>query len=115
MIIRIIFYAAANLAAFFGIAYILPGFHLSGNIYEALAAAGILTLLNIFVRPILKFLFIPFILLTLGLFTIVLNAILLYAVDILSPGITIDGIGTLVIATIIVSIINSILGWIFYH
>lgn len=111
LIVRIFFYAIVNLAAFVGTAYILPGFQVSGNLYDVLIAAGILTVLNIFIRPLLKIFFGPFILLTLGLFIIAVNALILYAVDFLSAGINIDGIETLLLATIIISLINFIISF----
>src|SRR3989344_7768772 len=109
LIARIIFYALINLAAFAGTAYVLPGFEISGNLTEIFLAAGFLALLNIFIRPILKFIFGPFIILTFGLFIIVLNAFILYLVDILSAGISIDGIGTLILASLIIGLINFII------
>lgn len=91
-----------------GLAYFLPGFAVSGNPAEVAAAAGLLTLLNIFIRPGLKLLLGPFIILSFGLLIIVLNALLLYIVDIFSAGISIDGAGTLLIATLAISFINII-------
>jgi putative membrane protein len=63
--------------ALFAAAYLVPGIHVEGQnawiVYAAMAA--ILGLVNAVVRPILKFLSCPLILLTLGVFILVINAV----------------------------------------
>ena len=53
-------------------------------------ATVVLTLLNKFVRPILKILFLPINIVTLGLFSIILNVALLWLVTYLVPGFHIE-------------------------
>ena len=106
---RIILHGCANVVAFYAIAYGIRSFQTSSDFLEVLTAAAFLTLANIFIRPILKLILSPFIIITFGLFVIVINAFLLWVVDNNSAGITIDGTQTLVIAAIIVSIINILI------
>jgi len=86
-----------------------------------LVAGSILGILNLVVRPILKMLSLPFMLISMGLFTIVINAALLVLlqwvlVEIL-PELKIvielgDGnfVNYLIVAAVL-GIVNSILGW----
>lgn len=53
------------------------------GIGSLIMASLLLGILNAFVRPILMFLALPFLIFTLGLFTLVINALLLYFVGIL--------------------------------
>ncbi len=86
---------------------LLSGFTVYGGWKSYLIAAVVLALLNIILKPILKFLSAPLILLTLGLFTIVINGFILWLVAYLLPDyITIIGTMTLFWATIIISVFN---------
>jgi putative membrane protein len=71
-------------------------------------AALILTLLNIFVRPILKLITFPLILLTFGLFNFVLYIVILYIADAVTATLTIGSLSTLVWAALVLGIVNSI-------
>src|SRR3989344_2642232 len=59
----------------------VPGFSFSGGIKEYAIAGVVLGLLNMLVKPVLKLVSMPFIILTLGLFVLVINALLLWVVD----------------------------------
>src|SRR3989344_155684 len=106
---RIILHGCANVVAFYAIAYGTHSFQISSDFLEVLTAAAFLTLANIFIRPILKLILSPFIIITFGLFVIAINAFILYMVDIYSAGITIDGTRTLVIAALVVSVVNILM------
>lgn len=68
-----------------------------------------LTLINLFVRPLVKFVFTPIIILTLGLGSLIVNGLMLYFLDFLLPTVTIEGLLALTLATIIVSASNLII------
>ena len=85
---------------------VVPGFVMTGNIEQYAIAAVVLALLNATIRPILKTISFPLIILSLGLFTIVINALILWGVDYLFPYITIENLTALVWATIVISLIN---------
>src|SRR5262252_5977168 len=60
-------------------AWLVPGIQVSSNAFSAFAAMAILLgLVNAVLRPILKLLSCPLILLTLGLFVLVINAFTLW-------------------------------------
>lgn len=64
-------------------------FHISGNGYNILMAAAVLALLNLLLKPILKLLFFPVNVLTLGLFSLVINTGVFYLFVKLVPDVTI--------------------------
>lgn len=108
---RFIFHIVSNAVALLAAAYFVPGFALSGGLAPLAMAALVLTVINTFIRPILKMLLGPLVLITFGLFTIVINAASLYLLDLLSPAITIQGYLALLLGTLIVSVVNAILGF----
>ncbi|NCP77128.1 phage holin family protein [bacterium] len=74
----------ANAAILFGIAYFLPynietdtGIVVTGSWQLYIAGGIILGLLNVIVRPILKLIGFPFMILTFGLFILVINGVIL--------------------------------------
>jgi putative membrane protein len=99
----------ANAAAVYATAYLVPGIHVNGFV-AALIVALVLGLINITVKPILKLLSTPFILLTLGLFLLVINAVALLLADYFVDGLTIDGFLPAVIGSIVISIVSWIVG-----
>ncbi|MEK7086691.1 MAG: phage holin family protein [Patescibacteria group bacterium] len=104
-----IFHIFSNAVALLAAAYFVSGFKLDGNFLKLLIVAVVLTLINAFIRPILKLLLGPLILLTFGLFIIVINAISLYILDLWSQSLTIQGLPALLWSTLIISATNIII------
>ncbi len=100
-IIRLLLNAAALLL----VAYLVPGFEVSG-FYAALISAVILGLFNAIVKPILVMLTLPITILTLGLFTLVINGVLIWFVASFIEGFSVDGFVTALIGGIILWIIS---------
>jgi putative membrane protein len=69
---------------------LMPGLSFSGPWYQAAILALIFGLLNALVRPLLKFLTCPLIVLTLGLFTLVINALMLWLTAAVAERVGID-------------------------
>ena len=87
-------------------AYLLPGVHVEHYGY-ALLAALLISLANIFVKPILIILTIPITIFTLGLFLLVINALIILLVESLVPGFSVDGFWWALAFGLILSIFNS--------
>ncbi|HDY73302.1 MAG TPA: hypothetical protein ENH86_01900 [Candidatus Jorgensenbacteria bacterium] len=104
---RIAFSIISNAVAFLATDYLLAGFVFEGTFLDLLGVAFIFTLIHVFVRPVLKLLLGPLIVLTFGLFIIVINALTLYFLDIVSTALTIQGYLPLLIATLIIGIVNT--------
>lgn len=101
-IIRIL----GNSLALYVAYYFVPGFIVNGSWKEYLLAGLFLGLLNLIVKPVLKMISMPFIILTLGLFTLVINGLLLWTVDYMFDFISISDITALLYATVIITIVN---------
>ncbi|WP_429970651.1 phage holin family protein [Fructilactobacillus sp. Tb1] len=66
-----------NFILFMAFSGLFPAQFFLGNWTVALAASLVLTILEIFIKPILSLLFLPINLLTFGLFNLVINAVIL--------------------------------------
>ncbi|PIR44289.1 hypothetical protein COV23_00630 [Candidatus Wolfebacteria bacterium CG10_big_fil_rev_8_21_14_0_10_31_9] len=105
---KIIFHFITNILALFVASYFVAGFYLN-TAWENLIIVGLLfTLINTFIRPILKLILSPIIIITLGLGILIVNAITLYILDYLSQNIAISGLIPLIYATLIISAVNLI-------
>lgn len=87
-------------------AYLLPGVFVS-SFGTALLTAGILGIINAFIRPILVFLTLPITIVTLGLFLFVINALLILAVAQIVEGFQVDNFWWALLFSVIVSLINA--------
>lgn len=88
---------------------LLSDFLVAGGITAYLLAGLLLGALNIFVRPVLKLLTFPLILLSFGLFTVVINAAILWSVaHVLDSVVLIANWWTLFWATFIVSTVQTL-------
>ena len=100
--------------ALFVAAWLVPGIRVSGAAWVAYAVmAVILGLVNALVRPVLKLLTCPLILLTLGLFILVINGITLWLsawiANQFGIGFYVDGFWPAFWGALIVSIVTTIL------
>ena len=85
---------------------LLPGLHFRhGDLWAPFATSLVLGILNAFIRPILWFLALPLLIVTLGLFTLVINALLLYVVGHTSF-FTVDSFGYAFLGALIISIVS---------
>ena len=88
--------------------YIVPGFSVS-NFWTALLSALVLSMLNLFIKPIITLLTLPITLLTLGLFSFVINALMLLLAAHFIHGFTITGFIPALLGSIVISLISSLL------
>jgi putative membrane protein len=104
--------------ALFAAAWLVPGITVddaNGWLVYAVMAV-ILGLVNAIVRPILKLLACPLMLLTLGLFAVVINALTLWlsawiANSVLRIGFHVNGFIPALLGSLIVSIVSVIVNW----
>ncbi|OHA09233.1 MAG: hypothetical protein A3B37_03405 [Candidatus Sungbacteria bacterium RIFCSPLOWO2_01_FULL_59_16] len=112
---------AANAAALFVAVRYLPGFHLAPRAFPYLDAAGlppfwqtviigglVLALLNAFLKPLLKLVSFPLILVTFGFFHIVINLLILALADYFLAVLAIEGFAALLAGSILVGIANRL-------
>lgn len=105
---HLIVYWIVITVAILAAAFVLPGIHVR-SLGSALAAAAVLALLNMFVKPILVFLTLPITILTLGLFLVVINALLLMLAGAFVSGLEVKSFWWAVGGAVIVSIVTSLL------
>ena len=91
----------------FGISYILPGVHVAGP-FTAMVVAVVLGLLNIFIKPIMVLLTLPFTIVTLGLFLLVVNALMILLCTKIVGGFTVDTFWVAMFFSIVLSLSQSV-------
>jgi len=114
---KFLFRWGINAVALYAAVWLVPGIEFRGDWTGVLWLALISGLLNALVRPVLKFLTCPLIILTLGLFTIVINTALLMLTSRIGQafgiGLTVDGFWTAVLGSLVISIVSIIMSVIF--
>lgn len=90
------------------LANILPGVSVNGYL-SAIIVALVISLLNMFVRPLLIFFTLPATIVTFGLFLFVINAIIILLANKLVVGFTVNGFWTALFFSILLSIFRSAL------
>ncbi|HLA87079.1 MAG TPA: phage holin family protein [Anaerolineales bacterium] len=107
---------AINAVALFVAVLIVPGIQFNGAWTGILWLALIFGLLNALVRPLLKFLTCPLILLTLGLFTILINTAMLMLTSNIGQsfgiGFTVDGFWPALLGSLVISFVSVVMGFI---
>ncbi len=111
LILRVLVNALALGAA----AHFVPGIR-AGGVESVLLIALVFGVLNALVRPFLKLLSCPLLVLTLGLFTLVLNALMLMLTAWLGQKLGIDfrvdGFWPAFLGALVVSVVSVVLSWV---
>lgn len=122
---------AINIFALWAVQEVISGFRIAGGAQNLILVAGALTLLDTFAKPILKILFLPINIATMGLFSWVINVLIIYGLDYFFaevtispwtfPGFAYEGfnipeisfgiIGTYIISAFFISFLSSFLKW----
>ncbi|MBI2063862.1 MAG: phage holin family protein [Candidatus Yanofskybacteria bacterium] len=89
----------------------VSGFSIIDGWQAYLVAGIVLGLLNLIIRPILKIITFPLIMVSLGLFLIVINAIILWLTAQLTGYVVIENYIALLWATIVIAAVNFIAHW----
>ena len=96
-------------------AWLLDGITIEGSewrdkILPLLGASLVLGIVSMFVKPVVKVLSLPFIILTIGLFLLVINALMLlltsWVAEQADIGFNVDGFWTAVVGSIIITIVT---------
>ena len=103
---RLFLLMLGNILALFLASYYIDGVALKGSIWDIALVGLVFSAVNFFLKPLLKLLLGPFILLTFGFFIIVINMGILWVTDVLLPQFEISGIVALFLATLLVSVVN---------
>lgn len=102
--------AVGLLVAVWALPQVIPeSISFTGDFWQLLLAGAIIGIINGILRPILRLLSLPLIVLTAGIFGFVLNIGLLWLADFFLPDLTINGVLPLAITTVILAIVHVIL------
>lgn len=99
-----------NALALAAAAWLLDGIQMSGGFWDILLVAFVFGLLNAVLKPILLFLSLPFLIVTLGLFALVVNALMLLITASLLADFAVAGFWSAVLGSIVISLVTMILG-----
>jgi len=108
MIIRFLLHIIANALAILTAEWLVPGVIYNYEFLSLIKIALILALTNVLLKPVLKMVFSPLILVTLGLFTIIINVFLIWLVVYFVPELSIASFNAYFWTMIIISIFNFI-------
>lgn len=86
----------------------IPGVEFKGSIELLIIVGIILGIINFFIRPVLKKIFLPLTWLTLGFFSLVINMATVWTVDILFPELIIEGFIPLFYTTLLLWVLSLI-------
>lgn len=109
---------AVTAVAVAGAVYLVPGIDVGDNAAKAvILTAIILGVINAFIRPVLKLLSLPLMMVTMGLFILVVNAICFYGAAWISRTIfdvrfNFDSVWAVLFGAIIISIVSTVLNWV---
>jgi len=99
----------SNAIALYVATKLIPGFTIKSDYVGFLEIGFVLGIINVFIRPILKLLSLPLIILSFGLFSFIINIALLYITSNLFSFFTIDTLLAGILGLLVISITNSIL------
>ena len=108
LVSKILVAVLLNLGGLFAARFWIPNFELVANLRDIVIIALVLTALNFVLKPILKLILGPVIVLTLGLGLIVVNALILKVLDFSFDALTIGTSLALLEATILFGAVNII-------
>lgn len=95
---------------------IVPGLSFDGPAPMLVAVALVFAVVNAIVRPVLKLLTFPALILTLGLFILVINALMLWLTAELSDafglGFHVEGFRAAFLGALVVSVVTLMLSWV---
>ena len=93
-------------AAVWLVSLYVPGVHVQEGVSSYFWIALLFAAVNLLVKPLLKLLSFPLLLLTLGLFLVVINAAMFGLTAWLTDRLAVDGIGPAVIASLVISAVT---------
>lgn len=102
-----------NAAAIYVAVVIVPGLSFTGEWWKLLVVAAIFSLVNTFLRPILRILTLPLTLITFGLFLLVINALMLLLTSAVSRelhlGFNVDSFLAALLGSVVISLVGLVL------
>jgi len=112
-ILKLLILIISNALALYVASKLVPGFEITTTYIGFLKIGFILGIINSFVKPLIKLLSFPLILMTFGLFSFIINILLLYYTSHLFSFFTITSLVAGIFGLLIISLVNSLISAIF--
>ena len=106
MIKSFLLHIIANAVAILASAWLVPNVFYEYEFISLIKIAAMLAAANTLIKPVLKMIFSPLILITLGFFTLVINIFLIWLVVYFAPELKISGVTAYFLTMIVVSFFN---------
>ena len=106
---KLILKLLVNAAALWIAGNLIGGIHLDGDFWQILLVALVFGLVNTFIKPVLKVLSFPVIILSLGLFALVINAAMLALTAVWTDALNVDDFWSALLGAIVISIVSAVL------
>lgn len=87
-------------------ARLISGVDYGDSLWVILVAALVFSVVNVIVKPIVVFLSLPAIILSMGLFMLIINGLMLYLVTVIYPEFIIDSFSAAIVTVIIMWVVN---------
>jgi len=108
--VHVLWRLVINALALWVATQVVNGITFKGDWLLLVGVSLVFGVLNVVLRPILKFLTLPFFIVTLGLFTFVLNAFMLWLTGVVSMalgfGFDVDGPGAALVGGLVVTVVS---------
>ncbi|MBS9336263.1 phage holin family protein [Fructobacillus papyrifericola] len=105
---RFIMQTAVNMAVFLACALIFPNGFILENMTVAAVAALVLTILNRLLKPVLKVLALPLLIVSLGTFSLIINAALLELTAYFVPGFAFESFWWAFLVAVLMTVANLV-------
>jgi len=86
-------------------AFLIPGIKIK-NIFSAFLVAGVLSIINVFITPIMVYITLPITIITYGLFLFIINALVIMMAGVMVPGFQVKSFGSAMFYSIVLCIIS---------
>jgi putative membrane protein len=112
-ILKLFILIVSNALALYTASKLIPNFEITADYVGFLKIGFVLGIINAFIRPIVKLLSFPLIIITMGLFSLAINIFLLYYTSYLFDFFTINSLTAGMFGLLVISLINSAISAIF--
>jgi putative membrane protein len=113
VLVRLLVRFAANAVALYVAAWLLSGVTYGDQWWTLLVAAAVFTLVNMWLRPVVRLLSLPFIILTLGLLIFVINALMLLLTSWITGKLDVQfhvtGFGSALLGSLVITLVGMLL------
>jgi putative membrane protein len=106
---RLLLKLLINAAALWAAGLLVSGIDLEGSVWAILLAALVFGLVNTFIKPILKLLSLPVMIVTLGLFAVIINAGMLLLTGWLTDALEVADFWSALLGAIVISVVSAVL------